>query len=532
MVTTRRQVGSRIVAEYPGDGTVTEKSELWDMAATLRGGMDAEDYKHAVLGLIFLKYVSDTFEETHARLKTDPDADPEEQDEYRALNIFWVPPEARWPNIMKHARQSSIGQAVDNAMASVGEANHVLKNALPKNYGRLYADNDRLGHIINLIGNIGIGGKKPYSKGTLGQAYEYFLSRFTSAEGKRGGGFYTPRSVVRLLVEMLEPYGGRIYDPCCGSSGMLIQAMEFVRAHAAGNSSDGKVGADISIHGQEINPATWRLAKMNLAIRGMECGRIAHGDSLCNDCHPDLRADFILTNPPFGVSWRGEGDSLPEDSRWKYGVPPKGNADFAWVQHAVHHLTPTGKAGLVLTNGSMSSNRSGEGDIRRNLVDADLVDCMVALPGQLFYSTQMPACLWFMSGGRAGRKRSGKVLFIDARRMGRMIDRTRRVLADGDIDRIACAYHAWLGSGKHKYADEPGFCRSVTLAGVRKHNHVLTPGHYVGTEPRPTGGEPFEKKLSSLAARWDEQCAEAKRLDAAIKRNLKKLGVPVRGVGA
>ena len=396
-------------ATKPADNAATTgyEADLWRMADTLRGSMDAAEYKHVVLGLIFLKYISDAFEEKHARLESEQaqGADPEDQDEYRAENIFWVPPEARWAHLKAQARQPTIGQLVDQAMDGIERDNPALKDVLPKNYARPALDKERLGRLIDMISNIRVGDEEARSKDVLGRVYEYFLSQFASAEGKKGGEFYTPRCVVKLLVEMLEPYQGRVYDPCCGSSGMFVQSVEFIRAHATGNGNGGKAPkgskADISIYGQESNHTTWRLAKMNLAIRGIE-GQIAHGDSFHNDRHPDLRADFILANPPFNVSDWG-GDRLVEDKRWQYGTPPKGNANFGWVQHMVHHLAPKGVAGFVLANGSMSSNQSGEGEIRKNLIEADLVDCMVALPGQLFYSTQIPACLWFIARDRRGQ---------------------------------------------------------------------------------------------------------------------------------
>jgi type I restriction enzyme M protein len=420
--------------------------------------------------------------------------------------------------------------------------NPALKGVLPKDYARPALDKTRLGQLIDLISNIKVGDEASRAKDVLGRVYEYFLSQFASAEGKKGGEFYTPRCVVKLLVEMLEPYRGRVYDPCCGSSGMFVQSVEFIRAHAKGNGNpstslrtgSGKARADISIYGQESNYTTWRLAKMNLAIRGID-GQIAHGDTFHNDRHPDLKADFILANPPFNVSdWGGE--RLRIDARWKYGVPPVGNANFAWVQHIVHHLAPAGVAGFVLANGSMSSNQSGEGEIRKNLIEADLVDCMVALPGQLFYSTQIPACLWFLArdrkngnpsagSGRRFRDRRGEILFIDARKMGRMVDRTHRELTDEDIKKIAKRYHAWRGEkDAGEYADVPGFCRSATLEDVRKHGHVLTPGRYVGAEAVADDGEPFDEKMKRLVAQLREQQAEAAKLDAAIAANLRELG--------
>ncbi len=526
------------------------EAQLWQMADALRGSMDAAEYKHVVLGLIFLKYISDAFEEQHVKLEAEKaqGADPEDPDEYRALNIFWVPPEARWPHLKAEARQPTIGQLVDDAMAGIERDNPSLKGVLPKDYARPALDKQRLGLALDLVSNIKVGDTDSRAKDVLGRVYEYFLSQFASAEGKKGGEFYTPRCVVKLLVEMLEPYKGRVYDPCCGSSGMFVQSVEFIRAHASGNGNgrNGNGGKapkgkrpDISIYGQESNYTTWRLAKMNLAIRGID-GQIAHGDTFHNDRHPDLKADFVLANPPFNVSdWRGE--LLHDDKRWKYGVPPAGNANFAWVQHIVHHLAPAGVAGYVLANGSMSSNQSGEGAIRRSLIEADLVDCMVALPGQLFYSTQIPACLWFLARDRKNgkfRDRRGHVLFVDARKLGRMVDRTHRELTSEDLVRIARTYHAWRGEpitpspleplegegGGEGYKDIPGFCKSAPLEEIRKHGHVLTPGRYVGTEAQEDDGEPFEEKMKRLTATLREQQAEAAKLDAAIAANLRELG--------
>ena len=523
--------------------TVGYEAQLWQMTDALRGSMDAAEYKHVVLGLIFLKYISDAFEEQHAKLVADKKsgADPEDPDEYRALSIFWVPPEARWPHLKAQARQATVGQLVDDAMAGIERDNPALKGVLPKDYARPALDKTRLGQLIDMISNIKVGDEASRAKDVLGRVYEYFLSQFASAEGKKGGEFYTPRCVVKLLVEMLDPYRGRVYDPCCGSSGMFVQSVEFIRAHAKGNGNGGKAPRgtkpDISIYGQESNYTTWRLAKMNLAIRGID-GQIAHGDTFHNDRHPDLKADFILANPPFNVSdWGGE--RLRDDKRWQYGAPHPGNANFAWVQHIVHHLAPAGVAGFVLANGSMSSNQSGEGEIRKSLIEADLVDCMVALPGQLFYSTQIPACLWFLARDRGSirygaaaaapggkfRDRRGHVLFIDARKLGRMVDRTHRELTDEDIARIANTYHAWRGEKEAgEYADVPGFCKSATLEEIRKHGHVLTPGRYVGAEAQEDDGEPFEEKMKRLVAQLREQQAEAARLDAAIAANLKELG--------
>ncbi len=501
------------------NATIGYEAELWEMADAMRGSMDAAEYKHVVLGLIFLKYISDAFEERYEQLQEIDYADPEDPDEYRAESIFWVPPEARWEHLQHQAPQSTIGQLVDDAMTAIERDNPGLKDILPKEYSRPALDKQRLGQLINMISNIRVGDEESRSRDVLGRVYEYFLSRFASAEGKGGGEFYTPNSVVGLLVEMIEPYRGRVYDPCCGSSGMFVQSADFVNAHATGNGNGGRARSDISIYGQESNHTTWRLAKMNLAIRGIE-GQIAHGDSFHNDRHPDLKADFILANPPFNISdWGGE--RLRDDQRWQYGVPPAGNANFAWIQHMAHHLAPNGVAGFVLANGSMSSNQSGEGTIRKNLIEAGLVDCMVAMPGQLFYSTQIPVCLWFLARNR--RNRPDELLFIDARKLGRMTDRTHRELADDDIARIADTYHAWRDRSA-EYEDVPGFCRSATFEEVAKHDHVLTPGRYVGAEPQPDDGEPFEEKMTRLAAQWREHQAEAARLDAEISANLESLG--------
>ena len=538
------KTSSKTDAKPGGDGATTGyEAQLWRMADTLRGSMDAAEYKHVVLGLIFLKYISDAFEERHAAVLAEWGTEAaEDRDEYIAENIFWVPPEARWTHLKAQARQPTIGQLVDGAMTGIERDNPALKDVLPKDYARPALDKQRLGQLIDMISNIRVGDEDARSKDVLGRVYEYFLSLFASAEGKKGGEFYTPRCVVKLLVEMLEPYRGRVYDPCCGSSGMFVQSVEFIRAHASGNGNGGQARADISIYGQESNYTTWRLAKMNLAIRGIE-GQIAHGDSFHSDRHPDLKADFILANPPFNVSdWGGE--RLTQDRRWQYGVPPKGNANFAWVQHMVHHLSPAGAAGFVLANGSMSSSQSGEGNIRRSLIEGNLVDCMVALPGQLFYSTQIPACLWFLARNRRRQPAPGardEILFIDARKLGRMVDRTHRELTREDIARIADTYHAWRNrvpspskeeergeGGSDEYADIPGFCKSAALDEVRKHGHVLTPGRYVGAEAQEEDGEPFEDKMKRLAAQWRKQQAEGAKLDAAIEANLKALGFDIQ----
>ena len=510
--------------------TTGYETELWAAANTLRGNMDAAEYKHVVLGLIFLKYISDAFEERHAQLVAERDegADPEEPDEYTGANVFWVPAEARWNALQAQAKQPRIGRAVDDAMIAVERDNPSLQGVLPKDYARQALDKRRLGQLIDLFGNTNVGDAEARSRDVLGRVYEYFLSAFASAEGKRGGEFYTARCVVRLLVEMIEPYQGRVYDPCCGSSGMFVQSMAFINAHSTGNGNGGKPSpspSDVAIYGQESNHTTWRLAKMNLAIRGIDASMIAEGDTFHNDRHPDLKADYILANPPFNVSDWG-GDQLADDKRWTYGVPPKRNANFAWVQHMVHHLAPGGVAGFVLANGSMSSQAASEGVIRKNLIEADLVDCMIALPGQLFYSTQIPVCLWFLARDRGNgkfRNRRGEVLFIDARNEGHMVDRTHRELSDEDIARIARVYHVWRGK-QDRHEDVPGFCKSATLDDIRAHDHILTPGRYVGVAPQPEDDEPFHEKMTRLAAEWHEQRAEARRLDAAIAKNLAALG--------
>ncbi|KQM12434.1 N-6 DNA methylase [Methanomassiliicoccales archaeon RumEn M1] len=500
------------------------ESSLFAAADKLRNNMDAAEYKHVVLGLIFLKYISDAFDEHYEALKKIPGADPEDPDEYRAENIFWVPREARWEELKKNARQPSIGKLVDDAMDAIERENPSLKGVLPKNYARPTLDKQRLGELIDLFTNrLMIGTADARSKDILGRVYEYFLSQFASAEGKKGGQFYTPQCVVQLLVEMLAPYKGRVYDPCCGSGGMFVQSEKFIEAHG------GRIG-DISVYGQESNPTTWKLAKMNLAIRGID-GNLGehHADTFHNDLHPDLKADYILANPPFNSKDWGQ-EWLKDDPRWKYGVPPKGNANFAWVQHFIHHMAPTGQAGFVLANGSMSSQQSGEGEIRKAIVEADLVDCIVALPGQLFYSTQIPACLWFLSRDKKNnrfRDRRGQILFIDARTMGTLIDRVHRELTDEDIQKIASTYHAWRGdeSEEDQYKDIPGFCKSADLDEIAKHRFILTPGRYVGAEEVEDDGEPFEEKIERLTAHLKEQMEKSNELNKIIEKNLRDSGL-------
>ena len=523
------------------------EAKLWLAADKLRNNMDAAEYKHVVLGLIFLKYISDCFDEHRARLVAGEGdysgANPEDKDEYLAANVFWVPKEARWSHLQSRAKLAGIGKDVDDAMVAIERDNPRLKGVLPKDYARPALDKHRLGELIDLIGTIGLGDRENRSKDILGRVYEYFLGQFASAEGKKGGQFYTPSCIVRLLVEMLAPYKGRVYDPCCGSGGMFVQSETFVEAHG------GRLG-DISIYGQESNATTRRLALMNLAIRGIEADLgPEHADTFRRDLHPDLRADFVLANPPFNDSdWFRKDD----DARWQYGVPPKGNANFAWVQHFGHHLAPHGTAGFVLANGSMSSNQSGEGDIRRALVEADLVECMVALPGQLFYSTQIPVCLWFLTRDKRARKvsrgegaipdclrdRRRETLFIDARKLGTLVDRVHRELTDSDLERIVGTYRAWRDDDKawrgeaekagatlpaepgSGYRDMPGFCRSATTEEIAAHGYVLTPGRYVGAEEVEDDGEPFEEKMRRLVRELEAQFEESARLEKTIRSHV------------
>ncbi len=554
------------------------EAKLWLAADKLRNNMDAAEYKHVVLGLIFLKYISDAFEEMRARLlegKGDYEgADPEDADEYKAENVFWVPREARWSQLQAAAKQPTIGKVVDDAMVALERDNTRLKGVLPKDYARPALDKHRLGELIDLIGTItllpspagwrGAGGEGACesthrSVDLLGRVYEYFLTRFASAEGKNGGQFYTPSCIVRTIVEMLAPYKGRVYDPACGSGGMFVQSEKFVLEHG------GRIG-DLSIYGQESNATTRRLAIMNLAIRGIEADfGSEQADTFRRDLHKDLKAQFVIANPPFNDS---DWHRVDDDVRWQYGVPPKGNANFAWVQHFIHHLAPDGFAGFVLANGSMSSNQSGEGDIRKAIIEADLVDCMVALPGQLFYSTQIPVCLWFLTknkrpspaGGESGargakpaggegarRDRRKQTLFIDARKLGTLIDRVHRELTDADIAKITRTYHAWRGDpltpsplagegnrkfplpqgegqGEGGYQDIPGFCKSADLDLIKQHGYVLTPGRYVGAEEIEDDGEPFEEKMARLVAELNGQFAESAKLETAIRQNLEGLG--------
>src|SRR3954447_11846155 len=457
---------------------------LWKAADKLRGSMDSGEYKHVVLGLIFLKYVEDAFEERRAVLRDELAADGltgeaaeellESRDEYTAEGVFWVPPEARWQYLKERAKQPEIGKLIDNAMDLIEVDNPSLRGVLPKTYARPSLDVRRLGELVDLISGIGLGAAEHREKDVIGRVYEYFLARFASSEGKGGGEFYTPRSVVKLLVEMIEPLSGRVYDGCCGSGGMFVQAERFVEAHGGRRN-------DIAVYGQELNDTTWRLANMNLAIRGIEADLGPRwGDTFHEDLHPDLRADYVLANPPFNVSDWG-GDQLRDDPRWKYGVPPVGNANYAWLQHFSSKLSPRGAAGIVLANGSLSSQQSGEGEIRRRMLEGDLIECIVALPGQLFYSTGIPVSLWFLNrdktpgGARAWRDRRGEVLFIDARNLGQMVSRVHRDLGGDEIARVARTFHAWRGEkGAGEYQDEPAFCKTATLDEIAEQRFVLT----------------------------------------------------------
>ena len=504
-------------------GDMTEQSnfekQLWKAADKLRNNMDAAEYKHVVLGLIFLKYISDKFQIIYESLSSQEYADPEDKDEYIAEGAFWVPQDARWEYIQANAKRPEIGKIIDNAMDSIEASNPSLKGVLPKNYNKPTLDKRRLGELVDLIGSIQLHEQKEID--ILGRVYEYFLGQFASAEGKKGGEFYTPESIVKVLVYMLRPYNGRVYDPCCGSGGMFVQSEKFIKAH-------GWKCDNISIYGQESNPTTWKLAKMNLAIRGIEAD-IALGDSFHEDAHKDLKADYILANPPFNVSdWGGE--HLQDDPRWVYGVPPTGNANFAWIQHMLYHLSPRGVMGVVLANGSMSSTTSNEGEIRKNLIEADLVECMVALPPKLFFNTMIPACLWFLR--RNKDKRKGEVLFIDARDMGHPISRKNIALSEEEILKIADTYHAWRGEETEnpnfgEYKDIAGFCKSVTLDEIRKQDYVLTPGRYVGIPEEEDDGVPFEDKMRELTSELAKQMDECNRLNEEIKKNLESIGFRV-----
>ena len=508
------------------NASVTEEpleKQLWKAADKLRKNIDAADYKHVVLGLIFLKYISDTFEELYARLKAEESqgADPEDKDEYKAENVFFVPPQARWSLLLSKARQVDIGKVVDDAMDAIEKENPSLRGVLSKVYGRPNLDPTSLGELIDLIGNIALGDAKSRSADVLGHVFEYFLGEFALAEGKKGGQFYTPRSVVELLVEMLEPYQGRVFDPCCGSGGMFVQSEKFITEHR------GRVN-DISIYGQESNQTTWHLCKMNMAIRGIDSSQVKWNNegSFLNDAHKDLKADYIIANPPFNMSdWGGE--LLRTDARWQYGVPPVGNSNYAWIQHFLYHLAPAGQAGFVLAKGSLTTKTSGEGEIRKELIENDLIDCIVNLPAKLFLNTQIPASLWFMRRGRTNgkfRNRSNEILFIDARNLGHLINRRTRELSPDDITQIADTYHNWRNPDGG-YEDIAGFCASVSIEKVRELDYVLTPGRYVGL-PEEDDDFDFSERFTALKAELEEQLMEEARLNVLIKENLEKIKMP------
>jgi len=485
------------------------EKQLWAAADKLRGNINSSDYKYVVLGLIFLKYVSDAFTEQYKKAESE-NFDPEDRDFYLADNVFWIPKEARWDNLTANAKQPNIGVLVDEAMEAIERDNPVLKGVLPKDYAREALDKRRLGELIDLFTNISFATTD--AKDLLGQVYEYFMGMFANSEGKHGGEFYTPRSIVKLLVEMLEPYKGRVYDPCCGSGGMFVWSEKFIEEH------QGRLD-DIAVYGQELNETTWRLAKMNMAIRGIDAD-IRRGDTLAHDQLPDLKADYIIANPPFNISDWGQ-EHLQNDIRWKFGMPPKGNANFAWIQHFIHHLSPRGMAGFVLANGSMSSQSGGEGEIRKQLVLNDMVDCIVTLPSQLFFNVAIPCCLWFISRERTNRH--GKVLFIDGRNLGTMINRKNRELTDKDIATVATSYHNFK-TQNGKYQDEPGFCKVATVDDIKEHDFVLTPGRYVGAVEVEEDDEAFEEKMKRLTVDLNEQFAKSHELEAKIKENLKQIG--------
>lgn len=500
-------------------------ADLFKAADKMRGALEPSEYKHVALGLIFLKYISEAFSALHDKLVADEFADPEDPEEYLAESVFWVPEKSRWQYLQDNARSESIGKIIDDAMEAIEAipTNESLKGVLPKNYARPTLDKTMLGELVDLFSNIKLHDDNDRARDLLGRVYEYFISGFAGAEGKRGGEFFTPRSVVRTLVEMLEPYKGRVYDPCCGSGGMFVQSEKFIQSH--GGRPD-----DIAVYGQEINHTTWRLAKMNLAVHGIDADiRWNSQGSFHKDELTEVKADFILANPPFNISdWGGE--KLVEDARWAYGVPPKGNANFAWLQHIIHHLAPRGTAAVVLANGSMSSMTSGEGEIRKQMVEGDRVDCMIAMPGQLFYSTQIPVCLWILARDKSAnghRDRRGETLFIDARNLGFMADRVRREFTDADIAQISETYHRWRSQpealearGLEAYEDVAGFCKSADLELIRKYDHVLTPGRYVGAAEVEDDGVPFEEKFVALRERLTKQISDALELSETVQKLL------------
>jgi type I restriction enzyme M protein len=492
----------------------TFEQKLFKSADKLRKNIDAAEYKHVVLGLIFLKYISESFGELYEKLKSDEYSDPEDRDEYLAANTFFVPKEARWGHIQANAKLPTIGQTIDEAMEAIEKENKDLKNVLPQVYGRANLDKTSLGELIDLISNIELQVENHHSKDLFGRVYEYFLGEFANAEGKKGGQFYTPKSIVKLMVEMIEPYKGRVYDPASGSGGMFVMSEKFVTEHR-GNIQD------ITVYGQESNQTTWKLSKMNLAIRNINSKFVAWNTegTFLKDAHPDLKADYILANPPFNQTEWGV-DILQGDGRWKYGTPPSGNANYGWMQHMLYHLAPRGVMATVLSNGSLSSNTSGEGEIRRNLVENDLVECIVALPKQLFYNTGIPACIWFLRREKSNHSR--EVLFIDASVMGFMKDRVHRDLADEDIDLITKTYHTWRKS--ENYHNIKGFCKSATLEEIIKHNYVLTPGRYVGIEDVEHDGISFETKMTALTIILKEQIQKEAELNNELATQLAKIG--------
>ena len=491
------------------------EQKLFKAADKLRKNIDAAEYKYVVLGLIFIKYISETFSELYEKLEADEYSDPEDRDEYLAENVFFVPSNARWSHLHDNAKLPSIGEIIDEAMEAIEKENKELKNVLPKVYGKANLDKASLGQLIDLISNTELQAENEKSKDLFGRVYEYFLGEFANAEGKKGGQFYTPKAIVKLMVEMIEPYKGRVYDPACGSGGMFVMSEKFVTEHQ-GNISD------ITVYGQESNQTTWKLSKMNLAIRNINSQFVSWNTegSFLNDAHPDLKADFILANPPFNQKEWGI-DLLQDDARWKFGMPPSGNANFGWMMHMLYHLAPGGVLSTVLANGSLSSNTSGEGEIRQRLVEEDLVECIVALPKQLFYNTGIPACLWFLRREKANH--SKEVLFIDASEMGFMIDRKHRNLSTEDIDTITETYHNWRkGNG---YEDVKGYCKSATIEEIQKHKHVLTPGRYVGIPDEEDDGIPFEEKMADLSATLKEQMEKEAQLNQEIKDQLSNIGV-------
>ena len=489
------------------------EQKIWNAACILRGNIDAAEYKQVVLGLIFLKYLSDQFEDLYQKLVEDGDGFEEDTDEYIAENIFFVPKDARWSVIAENAHTPEIGAVIDHAMQSIERENHRLKGILPKNFARPELDKRRLGEIVDLFTNIKMS-EHGDEKDILGRTYEYCLSKFAEQEGKLAGEFYTPSCIVRTLVEVLQPYNGRVYDPCCGSGGMFVQSAKFIENHS------GNIRR-ISIYGQDSNPTTWKMAQMNLAIRRIEAdlGKAA-ADTFFNDCHPTLKADYIMANPPFNLSDWG-ADKLADDVRWKYGLPPAGNANFAWLQHMIHHLAPNGRIGMVLANGSLSSQSGGEGEIRKNIIEADLVDCIVAMPSQLFYTTQIPVSLWFVS---QNKRQKGKTLFIDARSMGTMVSRKLRELTEDDIATIAATYHAYADG---TLEDRKGFCAVATTEEIARQDYILTPGRYVGMAEQEGDGEPFGEKMERLTSELSELFSQSHTLEEEIRKNLGAIGYEV-----